>query len=359
VHVTPRPVHVPTRLLILLLAALGGCLSALSTANAEDKPAIIRVANPGVGIGGRPVVAYGAWSLLHIKGVLEDEFKPDGIPVTWTFARGAGPAVNELFANGLADITLLGDLPSIIGKSSGLQTRMLAAAGLNNIYVAVPDDSPVKTIKDLVGKRLAVFKGTCNHLSANRIFAANGISEQQVRTINMDNVSMLAALTTKDIEAAIGGPELLALRDRGAARIIYSTKGDPRFTCNSTLIVSDEFARKYPSVVKRIVRAYVRIAKWVTDNEGTPNQVFQLFTKSGIPYASFKEDWGGESFKVKVSPLVDIYLRTRYASSIQDAYKFKLIKKPFDVEKWVDTSFLDQVIKEEHLESYWPPRPAL
>jgi len=352
---------VPSRrpnLVTLIIAIATVWLLALA-ARAEDKPSAIRVANPGVGIGGRPVVAYGAWSLLHIKGILEEEFKPDGIPVTWTFARGAGPAVNELFANGLADITLLGDLPSIIGRSSGLKTRLLAAAGLNNIYIAVPYDSPIKSVKDLAGKRLSVLKGTCNHLSLNRILASQGMAESQVRTINMDNVTSLAALTTKDIDAALGGNDLLSLRDRGAARIIYSTKGDPRFTCNSSLIVSDEFAKKYPSIVKRIVRQYVKIAKWVTDQEANPSPVFQLFTKSGIPFSAFKDDWGGESYKVKVSPLVDPYLRARYSNSIQDAHKFKLIRQPFDVQQWIDTSFIDQVVKEEGLESYWPPRPAL
>jgi len=342
---------------LLLIASL--VLAWLPSVHAEDKPSQIRVANPGVGVGGRPVVAYGAWSLLHIKGILEEEFKPDGIPVTWTFARGAGPAVNELFANNLADITLLGDLPSIIGKSSGLNTRMLAAAGLNNLYIAVPAESSVQSVKDLVGKRLAVAKGTCNHLAVNRIFGAHGLEEKDARTINMDNVTMSAALVTRDIDAAIGGPELLALRDRGAARIIYTTKNKPQFTCNSTLIVSDEFAKKYPSTVKRIVRAYVKIAKWVTDHEQNPSEVFQLFTKSGIPYSAFKEDWGGEVYKVKVSPLVDPYLKTRYANSIQDAYKYKLIRQTFDVNKWIDTSFLDQVVKEEQLESYWPERPVL
>lgn len=347
--------HPLIRLLLIVFVAL----SASFRVHAEDKPAQIRVANPGVGVGGRPVVAYGAWSLLHIKGILEEEFKADGIPVTWTFARGAGPAVNELFANGLADIALLGDLPSIIGKSSGLHTRLLAAAGLNNLYIAVPADSPVQKVQDLVGKKLAVAKGTCNHLGVNRIFAAHGLTEKDARTINMDNVTMSAALVTRDIEAAIGGPELLALRDRGAARIIYTTKGRPEFTCNSTLIVSDDFAKKYPSIIKRIVRAYVKIAKWVTDHENSPNEVFQLFTKSGIPYSAFKEDWGGELYKVKVSPLVDPYLKARYTNSIQEAYKYKLIRQTFDVGSWIDTSFLDQVVKEEQLEGYWPPRPVL
>jgi sulfonate transport system substrate-binding protein len=323
---------------------------------AEEKPAVIRIANPGVGIGGRPVVAYGAWSLVHIKGQLEEEFKPDGIQVKWTFARGAGPAVNEQFANNLADISHLGDLPSIIARSSGLRTKALAASGLSNLYVAVPAESSIQSIKDLSGKELAVFKGTCVHLAANRILAAQGLAEKDLRTINMDQVATLAALTTKDVDAAIGGAELISLKERGAVRIIYSTKGDPRYTCNSTIVASETFVQKYPSIVKRILRTYVRAAKWVTQSESNPTDIFNLFTKSGIPFNSFKSDWVGDSFKVKASPLVDGYLRARYRSSIQDALKFGLIRKDFDVDSWFDDKLLNEVLKEEGLVGYWPPR---
>jgi sulfonate transport system substrate-binding protein len=350
------------RCLVSVVVAFMVCLgawSAPSPAHAEDKPRVIRVANPGVGIGGRPVVAYGAWSLVHIQGLLEKEFKPDGIEVEWTFARGAGPAVNELFSNDLADITLLGDLPSIIGRAGGLKTRLLAAAGLNNLYLAVPADSSARKIEDLTGKKVAVFKGTCVHLAANRILQAHGLGEKDVRAINMDQVTTLSALTTGDVDAALAGPELLSLQDRGAARIIYSTKGDPRFTCNSSIVASDDFVRKYPSIVRRILRVYVQTAAWVTRSEAEPNEIYQLFTRSGIPYSSFKSDWGGEQFLVKVSPKVDDYLRNRYRSSIEDAYKFHLIRKPFDFDSWVDSSFLDQVLQEQQLAGLWPARPPL
>ena len=340
------------------LLALALVVGSTSVARAEDKPSVIRIANPGVGIGGRPVVAYGAWSLLHIKGQLEEEFKADGIQVKWTFARGAGPAVNEQFANNLADISHLGDLPSIIARSSGLKTKALAASGLTNLYIAVPADSPVQSVKELVGKKLAVFKGTCIHLAANRILAAQGLTEKDLRTINMDQVSTLAALTTKDVDAAIGGSELISLRERGAVRIIYSTKGDPRFTCNSTIVVAEPFLQKYPSIVKRILRTYVRAAKWVTQSESNPTDIFNLFTKSGIPFNSLKSDWVGDAFKVKVSPLVDGYLRSRYRTSIQDALKFGLIRKDFDVDSWFDDRLLNEVVKEEGLSGYWPPREA-
>jgi sulfonate transport system substrate-binding protein len=349
------------RTLCSLAASL--CLAVIAlvavTARAEDKPTVIRIANPGVGIGGRPVVAYGAWSLVHIQGLLEKEFAPDGIKVEWTFARGAGPAVNELFSNDLADITLLGDLPSIIGKAGGLKTRLLAAAGLNNLYLAVPADSPARSIADLKGKKVAIFKGTCIHLAANRILSANGLSEQDVRAINMDQVTTLAALNTGDVDAALAGPELLSLQDRGAARVIYSTKGDPRYTCNSSIIATDSFVSKYPSIVKRILRVYVQTAAWVTRSEADPNPIYQLFTRSGIPYSSFKADWSGEQFVVKVSPKVDRYLEARYRTSIEDAYKFHLIRKPFDLDAWIDHSLLDQVLEEQQLAGVWPERPAL
>jgi sulfonate transport system substrate-binding protein len=61
----------------LLVALLGVAVPA----RAQDKPAVIRVATPGVGIGNRPVVGGSVWAVVHLKGLLEEEFKADGIRV--------------------------------------------------------------------------------------------------------------------------------------------------------------------------------------------------------------------------------------------------------------------------------------
>jgi len=331
----------------------------LGVAAADGNPAVIRIANPGVGIGNRPVVGGSAWSLLHLQGALEAEFARDATQVNWTFLRGAGPAVNELYANGLADVSLLGDLPSIIGHAGGLETRILANGGRFNIYVAVPADSPIQSIQELRGKRVAVFKGTCNQLSFNRILEAYGLAEREVKTINMDSATGKAALITKDIDALIGGFELFQLRNQGAAKIIYSTKDQPQFTCNSTILASNDFVTKYPAQVKRILRSYVRAAKWLVDQEQNPAEAFRLWTKSGVPFASFKEDSAGQSLRQTLSPLVDPYLVARYKNSIGDAKRYGLIRKDFAFEPWVDTSFLAAVLKEEKLENFWPQQQPI
>ena len=37
--------------------------------------------NPGVGAGNRPAVGGSSWSLIHLRGLFEQELKPDGIRV--------------------------------------------------------------------------------------------------------------------------------------------------------------------------------------------------------------------------------------------------------------------------------------
>jgi sulfonate transport system substrate-binding protein len=200
-------------------------LSLLTTAGARaaaaDAPKVIRVAMPGVGIGNRPIVGGSSFGVLHARGLLEQEFGKDGIKVEFSLFKGAGPAVNEAVANGLADIWLHGDLPSIIGRAGGLRTKILLADAIRGTsYVAVPADSPITTLDQLRGKRVALFRGTNNQLAANRLLAGHGLRERDLRVITMDTAAGKAALITEDVDAMIGGSDLITLRNQGVARII-------------------------------------------------------------------------------------------------------------------------------------------
>jgi sulfonate transport system substrate-binding protein len=345
-------------LLLFVLAAVGLVLST-STPALADKPSVIRLAYPQVGIGNRPFVGDSSTAVAHLKGLLDEEFKKDGIKVTWTFLRGAGPAVNELYANGLVDFSLLGDLPFIVGQASGLKRRVLAASGIRgNTYLAVPADSDIKSIKDLRGRRVALFKGTNIQLAINKLLEDSGMTEKDIRGINMDVASSKAALVTKDVDAVFGNNDLLQLRDQGTAKIIYATKGDPRFMKHATFIGDDAFIRKYPDITKRVVKQIVLAAKWISDNEATPTNVFQLWTKSGVPFNAYKEDRTGQSLKVISSPLIDSYVVAQYEKNIKEAKRFGLIKETFSFKAVVDDSFLKAVLRELNLENYWAPVDA-
>lgn len=345
----------PAKLLAFLLALMVMSLSGLALA---DKPSVIRVGYPGVGIGNRPASYGNSVATLHLKGLLEEEFKKDGIKVQWTFLRGAGPAVNELFANGLLDFSHLGDLPSVVGRASGLKYRVLASSGVrNNIYVSVPADSAVQSIKDLKGKRIAVLKGTATHLAGVKILEKFGLGEKDVKLVNLDTNAAKAALVTKDIDAAVGGPDYLSLRDQGVSRIVFSTKGgDPKLTSNGLFLGSQDFIDKYPEITQRVVNKLVLAAKWLADAEKEPAPIFQLWTKSGFTFSGFKEDWLGEDLKYRTSPLVDVYVGSRYRLQIEEAQRFGLTKRGFSFDEWTELRFLNQALKDLGLQTYWKSR---
>jgi sulfonate transport system substrate-binding protein len=256
----------------------------------------------------------------------------------------------------LLDFSTLGDLPSIIGRASGLQYRVLAGASVRgHIYVSVPADSQVQSIKDLKGKRVAVAKGTATHLAGVKILERFGLSESDVKLINMDVNTAQLAIVTRDIDAAIGSQDYLRLRDQGVSRVVYTTRGnDVALTSNTLFLGSEAFINKYPELTVRVLKVLVQNAKWLAEAPNT--QIYQLWTKSGTTFSSFREDLQGEDFKYRFSPHPDAYLEARYKFQIDQAKRLKLLRNTFSYEEWLQPKFLKQALKELKLESYWQPR---
>lgn len=334
-------------------------ISALSllgerTARAAS-PSVIRIGVPGVGVGNRPIIGGSNVATVALRGLLEEEFKAEGIKIQWNFLRGAGPAVNELFANGLADFGWgLGDLPSIIGKAGGLKTRILSAGGIRqNTYLAVPSDSSINSIKDVRGKKIAIFKGTNAQLAIAKILEANGLTEKDLRAINMDNNTARLALTTKDIDGGFGNADFLQLRDQGVAKIVYSSRGDAKVLKHSSLIASQSFIDQYPDITQRVVNKLVEASKWLSDQDANPAPVYQLWAKSGTQFSNYKEDFQGSSLKVRSSPLLDEYFASQYKRAIADSKRFGLIKNDIAFESWIEPKFLNHALKALNLEGYW------
>jgi sulfonate transport system substrate-binding protein len=345
------------RALKLLAGVALGASAGLAFAAA---PTVIRVGVASPAQGSPPGIAGSSIAIAHGTGAIEQEFKADNIKIEWYFFKGAGPAVNEALSNRQLDFAFQGDLPSIIGKAAGLKTRLILATGVRtNLYLAVPPDSPIRSVKDLRGKRVSFFKGTNAQLPINRLLAANGLTERDLKVVNLDTATSQAALTTKDIDAVFGSYELLKLRDKGAARIVYSSKGDsPVFTRQSHMLVTDEFAARYPDQTRRFVKAVVKVAQWSSD-EAHRDDVFRLWTRPGtVKYETWKEDYEGQPLRARLSPLFDPFLTERYRDAVEHAYQFRLIRTKFDVDKWIDRSFLSATLKELKLENYWPANPA-
>lgn len=153
---TPSPIL--SRFTRHLVALLGAALLSASAAHAAE-PAVVRIGVAQQGSGDPPVFGGSPAATALLQHRVEDALKPEHVDVQWIFFKGAGPAVNEALANKQIDFAYQGDLPSVLGRANGLKTHLLLASNVRaGVYLAVPPGSDIKSVKDLKGKRVGIFR---------------------------------------------------------------------------------------------------------------------------------------------------------------------------------------------------------
>ncbi|WP_432209410.1 ABC transporter substrate-binding protein [Acinetobacter variabilis] len=329
----------------LALSALGLSLQ-VHAANPKE----IRISMSGAGEGGKPRVGNSFLASAHARGVLEQEFKKDGIKVTWLFFPGAGPATNEALANGKVDFALHGDLPSLVGRSTGLKNKVLFSTGrFGPTYVVVPADSNAKTVNDLKGKKISVFKGTNGQIVYNRVLKKYGLTERDVRTISQDTYSARTSLATGDIDATITSP--FSLVSRGVAKTLIEIK-DPKVSALAHFWVTESFEKQYPEVTQRVVTTLIKQAKWSSEEANRTTQ-YKLWSQSGIPLVDYQKTWDGWNLKDRNSPLLDEFHRSQIDEALKIAKEAKLIRRDVDTKTWYEPKYLNHALKDLGLENYW------
>jgi sulfonate transport system substrate-binding protein len=347
------------RLLALAFSALALLGLTSLPAAAEDKPAVIRISFPGAGTGGRPLVGGSFPANAHLFKEIDEEFKADGIRIEWKFFPGAGPALNESYANGLTDVAFgHGDLPLIVGRSTGLKHKIvLSSSRFGSSYFVVPAGSTAKSLADLKGKRLSTFKGTAGQLTLYRWLDKYGFADRDFRIISLDNDSTKAALATNDIDGTTITP--FDLEARGIAKRILELRDDPKITRPGTVWVGEEFEKKYPQIVQRLVTRLVKVAYWSTQ-EANREKEFQAWATSGSQtYIDYKKDWDSvPDLRARINPLLDEYYVASLKSSIEETKKYRLIRKDVSIDGWIEPKYLEHALKELKLEDYWPQYDA-
>lgn len=335
----------------LLAAALA--IAAASPALAE--PLTVRVGFAGIGADNRPFVGGSPNATARALDFYEKEFAGDpNVKIEWVFFRGEGPAANEALATGQIDFVTVGDLPSIVHRAGGVQTRILAADGAHApVYVVARPDLDIKTIADLKGRKVGIHRGVSSHLTISRILAAEGLTEKDFKLVSLTPSDQVAALAAKDIDGIFGSTALLRNIQNGTGKFVYTTRGqDKPFQRNNSLVVRDEFEKAHPEIVQKVVNALVKSARWSSD-EANRKALFEAWAKSGTPVSVYEADFEGDPLKYRNSPLIDPYIRAHFEVQAKLAKEFGLIRREIGTEDWFEPKYLQAALKAQGLEGYW------
>src|SRR3954453_4387135 len=192
--------------------------------------------------------------VLKDKGLLEEEFKKDGITIRWVLSAGSNKALEFLNAGSLGFGSTAG-AAALIGKVNGNPIQSIYVYSRPEWTALVTKgDSQIKTVADLKGKRVAVTRGTDPHIFLVRALAENKLTEKDVKLVLLQHADGRLALERGDVEAWAGlDPVMASAEIEGGARLFYRK---PEANTWGVLNVREEFAKANPEIVKRVLKVY-------------------------------------------------------------------------------------------------------
>lgn len=258
---------------IRLIAAILIPLATLGVARAEA-PAEIRVD-----------YAYYSPTSLVLKrfGWLEEDLKGEQVAVKWVLSQGSNRALEFLKGNSV-DFGSAAGLASVLGKANGNPIQAIYIPSRPEwTALVVAKDSPIDSIEDLKGKKVAATKGTDPFLFTLRALRTAGLEKSDIEHVSLQHADGRAALEKGDVDAWAGLDPLMAASEIDAgSRLIYRNVD---FNTYCFLNTTERFAREHPDYVKRVIAAYEKARQWTLEHPEETARIVAEEAKISLPVA--------------------------------------------------------------------------
>jgi sulfonate transport system substrate-binding protein len=212
-----------------------------SSSNVSDRPASGGALRVGDQAG------TGAQALLTAAGLL------DKLPFKVTFADfTSGPPMLQAMSSGSLDIGGVGDAPPVFAAAGGAQISIVGALA-NSPHSAgllVPKGSPISSIKQLKGKKIAVAQGSSADYHLLTVLEKAGLSVHDVTLEYLQPAQALAALSSGSVDAwDVWAPFVEQAVAQYHARVLVDGNG---YGSNFSYAVAANSAIKDPTKAKEI-----------------------------------------------------------------------------------------------------------
>jgi sulfonate transport system substrate-binding protein len=239
---------------------------------------------------------YGKLVLLKGRGTLEGKLKPLGYSVSWT-EFPSGPPLLEALNVGAIDFGITGETPPIFAQAAGAPLVYLAydPPAPKGEAILVPKDSPLKSVADLRGKKVALNKGSNVHYLLVRALEQAGLKYTDIQTVFLAPSDALAAFTRGSVDAwVIWDPYEAAAEASTGARIL--TDGTDLVANYQFYFSSKKFLNENAKAVDVVLEALNEADDWAKNNIDAVAE--QLSPSVGLPAAVLAVSLKRESYGI-------------------------------------------------------------
>ncbi|WUI04192.1 ABC transporter substrate-binding protein [Spirillospora sp. NBC_00431] len=262
-------------------------------------------------------------------GVKQGFFAEQKLKVDAQLAAG-GAAIVPAVVSGSNQFGFSNNVSLIVAKSKGVPLQAItpgvgiAPGNDEACQVLVPKDSPIRDIKDLSGKTLAV--NTLNNIGDVTIRAAlekGGVDPNSVKFTEIGFPDMVTAINTDRIDAAWEcEPFVTSLLDRGARSVLNNySETHPRLAVAS-YFTSNAYAKSNPDVVRRFDAAVRKSLEYANAHTDEIRKILSEYTK--IP--------ADQAARIKMIAWPTTFERASIEELVRLTQKYKLAEKPVSLD---------------------------
>ncbi|MEV0222782.1 ABC transporter substrate-binding protein [Streptomyces sp. NPDC050704] len=236
-----------------------------------------------VKVGIIPIVDVAPLYLGEKKGF----FSSRGLDLEMVSAQGGAAiipgVVSDQFQFGFSNTTslMIAQVKGVPIKSVVNGAASNGKAGADVTGVAVKKDSPIKSAKDLAGRKVAVnLLQNIGDTTVRESVRQAGGDPSEVKFVEIPFDQMPAAVADGRVDAAwMGEPAMTIAKSQGARVVAWPfVETDPKLTL-ATYFTSTKLAQQNPELVKKFSEAMTESLQYASEHPDEARQVLTSYTK--------------------------------------------------------------------------------
>lgn len=223
----------------------------------------------------------GVLALAKRRGALEKRLADQGITVSWSEFT-SGPPLLEALGAGALDFGATGDVPPLFAQAAGgaLYYVGVYRGSPAGSAILVRKDSPIKTLEDLKGKKVAFKRGSSAHNVTVKALRKAGLNPEDVQQVDLAPPDAAAAFKNGSIDAwSIWDPYLAIAEADPDTRVLTTAEGI--VDSYSYFLANKDFTDENGTVIVNVLDELAKVGRSAQDNlDATIKELSEI---TGVP----------------------------------------------------------------------------
>jgi sulfonate transport system substrate-binding protein len=237
-------------------------------------------------------------ALLKVQGTLEKQLAPLNATLSWHEFTSGLPLLEALNLDNLDISADVADTVPVFAQAAGADLTFVAQEAPSPAAqaIVVREDSPIKTVADLKGKKIGFAKAAGVHYLLIAALDKAGLSFKDIEPAYLTPADGRAAFEKGAIDAwVVWDPFLSAAQRQSKVRVLADGTGIASY--QRYYLAGSKFAKARPNVLRVIYAELEKTGKWVKQN---PKEAAALLSPVwGLDAATIEQANARRSYAVR------------------------------------------------------------